>query len=120
MPVRVTVELPEELAERARAAAARTSRPFEEMLVEWIDRAAADNALDAMPDAEVLSLCDSRLNDEQQEELSSLLVHNREGLLQPQDRRRLDELMQIYRRGLVRKAQALNVAVSRGLRPSLQ
>lgn len=32
---------------------------------------------------------------------------------------RLDELMHLYRRGLVRKAQALKVAVERGLRPPL-
>jgi hypothetical protein len=34
-------------------------------------------------------------------------------------RQRLDELMQVYRHGWVRKAQALQVAVQRGLRPPL-
>ena len=33
--------------------------------------------------------------------------------------RRLDELMDIYRRGMVQKAQALKVAVDRGLQPPL-
>ena len=33
--------------------------------------------------------------------------------------KRLEELMRVYRTGLVRKAQALKVAVSRGLRPRL-
>jgi hypothetical protein len=55
----------------------------------------------------------------QQEELGDLLARHREGLLSGAERARLDELMQTYRRGLVRKAQALKVAVERGLRPPL-
>ena len=35
-------------------------------------------------------------------------------------RRRLDELMHVYEQGLLRKAQALRVAVQRGLREPLQ
>ena len=44
---------------------------------------------------------------------------DRDGLLQEPERRRLDDLMRVYRRGLVRKAQALRTAVARGLRPRL-
>jgi hypothetical protein len=57
---------------------------------------------------------------EQQEELSRLLIGNREGLLPDAERERLEELMQVYRRGLIRKAQALKTAVTRGLKPPLE
>jgi hypothetical protein len=55
----------------------------------------------------------------QQEELSALLEGNREGTLQAAEWARLGELMQVYRRGLIRKAQAIQVAVARGLRHRL-
>lgn len=120
MSVRVTVELPEELAQRARAAAAQARRPFEDVLVEWIDRAAADMPVDSLPDADVLALCDAEIDSSQQEELSQLLARNRESNLSNGDRARLESLMQIYRRSLIRKAQAWKTAVSRGLKNSIQ
>lgn len=55
----------------------------------------------------------------EQDELSALLARQREGALDDVARRQLDELMAIYRRGMVQKAQALKVAVERGLRPPL-
>jgi hypothetical protein len=55
----------------------------------------------------------------QNEELSDLLIRNQEEQLIETERQRLDDLMRIYRVGLVRKAQALKVAVERGLRPPL-
>jgi hypothetical protein len=119
MGERVTVELPEELAQRARAVAAQTRRRFEDVLVEWIDRAGSEPAVELLPDDEVLALCDAQMEVAQQQELSDFLARNREGLLQEAERERLDELMRIYRRGLVRKAQALKTAVARGLRPRL-
>jgi hypothetical protein len=115
MSVRVTVDLPEELAQRARAAAVQSRRPFEEVLVEWIDRAAPEMLVDSLPDADVIALCDAEIDSSQQEELSELLARNRENSLQVGDRARLDSLMHIYRRGLIRKAQARRTAVSRGL-----
>jgi len=119
MSEKVTVELPEELAQRARAVAAQTRRRFEEVLVEWIDRAGADPAVEALADNELLALCDRQLDPAEQEELSNLLARNRDGLLQEPERHRLDDLMRVYRRGLVRKAQALKTPVARGLRPRL-
>jgi hypothetical protein len=40
-------------------------------------------------------------------------------VLADDERGRLDALMQTYRHGMVRKAQALKVAVARGLQPPL-
>jgi hypothetical protein len=114
-----TVELPLALAERARAVAAQTHRPVEEVLVEWIDRAAAESPVESLPDEEVLALCEAQLEEGLQQQLSDLLERRREGALQPPEDGRLEELMRAYRRSLVRKAQALNAAVTRGLKPRL-
>jgi hypothetical protein len=119
MGERVTLELPEDLARRARAAAAQSQLRFEEALVRWIDRAVAEPPVESLSDADVLALCDGQMDAGQQEELSDLLARNREGQLQGEESGRLDELMRVYRRGLVRKAHALQVAVARGLRPRL-
>jgi hypothetical protein len=115
----VTLEIPEQAAQRAREIAARTQRRLEDVLVEWIDRAVTESPVESLPDDQVLALCDLQMEAAQQEELTDLLAGHREGHLGEAERARLDELMHIYRRGLVRKAQALKVAVERGLRPPL-
>jgi hypothetical protein len=115
----VTLELPEHVVRSARAVAATTHRRVEDVLVDWIDRAVAEVPVEVLSDEEVLALCDLQMANEDQEELSRLLAHNREGQLADTDRTRLDALMQMYRRGLVRKAQAWKVAVARGLRAAL-
>ncbi len=119
MSVSVTVELPEELARHAQAIANQTRRRFEEVLVDWMYRAAGEPSVESLSDAEVLALSHAMMDPKDDEELSDLLTGNQEGTLQERERRRLDELMAVYRRGLVRKAQALRVAVERGLRPRL-
>src|SRR5690348_15726931 len=115
----VTLELPPELAESARDIAGRTNRRIEDVLLEGLDRAVADVPISLLPDDKVLALCDLRMSDEQQEELSDLLGRQREGTLDSTGRTRLDTLMALYRGGMVRKAAALKVAVERGLRPPL-
>jgi DNA polymerase/3'-5' exonuclease PolX len=67
----------------------------------------------------VLALRDQQMSEDQQREMSDLLARQREGSLDGVERCRLDELMHIYRRGMVQKAQALKVAVDRGLQPPL-
>jgi hypothetical protein len=115
----VTLELPEHVVRSAQAVAARTHRRVEEVLVDWIDRAAAEVPVESLSDIEILRLCDTQLADQDQEELSRLLARNREGQLDDTDRARLDALMQMYRRGLVRKAQAWKIAVACGLKAML-
>lgn len=115
----ITLELPEKVIRSAREVAERTHRRLEDVLVDWIDHVVAELPVELLPDEEVLALSEMQMDSKQQEELSDLLARNREGMLDEQERMRLDELMQVYRRGLVRKAQALKVAVERGLRPPL-
>jgi hypothetical protein len=115
----VTLELPEHVVRNVRAVAAKTHRCLDEVLVDWINQAAAEVPLDALSDEEILSLCNMQMVSEDQAELSRLIAWNREGQLNEADHTRLDALMQIYRRGLVRKVRAWQVAVARGIRAAL-
>ena len=116
----ITLELPETLAQRARTEASRTNRRIEEVLVDWLSQLEmAEPPVDSLSDEQVLALSDAQLEPPQSDELSDLLALNREGRLEDTARRRLDELMRLYRVGLVRKAQALKVAIDRGLRAPL-
>jgi len=116
----ITLELPEALVIQAKDVATRTQRRLEDVLLEWLDRAAAETPLESLSDSQILSLCELQMAADQQEELSRLLALNRENQLSPAEQQRLDELMQLYRRDLVRKAHALQIAVQRGLKPPLQ
>ncbi|HEY1859099.1 MAG TPA: hypothetical protein VGG61_02025 [Gemmataceae bacterium] len=119
MTEQLTLQIPEELARRARALAAATNRRFEDAVVDWINRAVSEPIVESLPDDQVLLLCDADLEQSQQEELSQLLASLREGELPEADRQRLDQLMAVYRRGLVLKARAVKEAVSRGLKPRM-
>jgi len=115
----VKLELPEDVAQRAKEVALRSHRRFEDLLVEWIDRGANEASAESLSDESLLALCDSQMEPDQQDELSALLAANREGTLGADENERLNELMRVYRRGMVRKAQAWRAAVQRGLRPPL-
>ena len=115
----VTLELPDVLVESARSVAAQTHQRVEDVLVGWLDRVASDMPIDSLPDTQVLALCDLQMSEAEQAALSDLLVRQREDMLEQDDRDRLGALMNSYRRGMVRKAQALQIAVERGLRPPL-
>lgn len=113
----LTLEIPDELARRARALAAATHRRFEDAVVDWLRRAVEEPDVEALPDDALLTLCDLMLAPDDQDELSALLARHREGSLPEPDRQRLDILMDSYRSGLLLKARAWKEAVSRGLRP---
>ena len=115
----VTIRVSQRVARSATYLAARTDRRVEDILAEWLDQAVVDPPVASLSDDEVLTLCNLQMEPAEQVELGRLLSENREGILDDQGRIRLDELMRVYRQGLVRKAQALRIAVQRGLRPPL-
>jgi len=115
----VVLDVPDDLARRAEALAAQAHSRLEDVLLAWLTRGATEAPLETLSDGQILALCDSMMPDEQQRTLSDLLARQREGLLTDDDRSQLALLMEAYRRGMVQKAQALKVAVERGLRPSL-
>ena len=102
-----------------REVAARSHRSFDDVLADQIRCAGSEPVLELLPDEELLGVCDSQPDAQEQEMLSELLDRNAEGTLAVAERNQLEELMRRYRRGLIRKAQALKVAVSRGIRPRL-
>ncbi len=115
----VQLTIPDEIARRAREIASRTQRRVEDVLVEWIHLAAEDLSIDSLSDEQVVALADLQMDASQQRELGELLAGSREGRIDTAGRARLDQLMQVYRLGMVRKAQAMKIAVERGLRPPL-
>ncbi|MBE8997908.1 hypothetical protein IQ274_06680 [Nostoc sp. LEGE 12447] len=82
-----------------------------------IDCAITELAIESLPDEKVLALCDMQMETQQQEVFSNLQARYREGQLNDAEVSQLDELMQVYRCGLVSKARALKVAVERRLKP---
>jgi hypothetical protein len=90
------------------------------VLAEWLEKVVTEMPIEALSDEEVLALTELQLTDEQQTTLNDLLARNQEGTLDSEGRCQLDDLMYIYEHGLLRKAQALRVAVQRGLRAPLQ
>ncbi|MCP4419897.1 MAG: hypothetical protein GY805_25065 [Chloroflexi bacterium] len=119
MAEQVTLNIPQPVAQNARAIAARTQRRMEDVLIEWIDKIASELPVDSLSDEEVLTLCDLEMTTDEQTQLSALLTLNREGTLNQKQRRQLDKLMTLYRKGMIRKAQAWQVAVTRGLKPPI-
>lgn len=97
--------------------AAQTQRSVEEVLSEWLTYAATDPPVELLSDEQILQLADLQMDVVLQEEMSALLVRNREGQITSTEQKRLDELLHLYQLGMVRKAHALKVAVERGLRP---
>jgi hypothetical protein len=103
---------------RLKILAEQSDRSIEEIAANWVERA-AEPPVETLSNEEVLELADMHMSEEDQEEFSELLARNREGLLSEQDRIRFDEVMTAYRHNMLRKSQALKVAIERKLRPRL-
>jgi hypothetical protein len=115
----ITLDLPEPLVKKVKEIAMLNHKGIEEMLIEWIDRTINEIPVESLPDDQVLALCNLQINGEQQIMFSDLQSRQNEGQLNPQEISKLNELMQVYRRGTVQKAKAINIAVKRGLMPPL-
>lgn len=115
MSQQITIQVSEHVIRQAAQVAARTQRSVEDVLSAWLESVTAERPVEELTDEEVLALTELRLTDEQDASLSDLLGRSREGALGADGQRELDELMRLYERGLLRKSQALKVAVQRGL-----
>lgn len=120
MSEQITIQVSDQVVRQAATVASQTQRRVEDVLAEWLESLVSDLPVESLSDSDVLRLTELQLSDEQQSALSELLERNSEKSLCEQDRRRLDELMRVYEQGLLRKAQALRVAVQRGLLEPLQ
>jgi hypothetical protein len=120
MSQQITIEVSEQVVRQATQVAAQTERSVEEVLVSWLESVVTELPVEELPDAEVLALTELQLTNEQQATLSELLAQNQEGTLDAEGQKQLDELMRLYEHGLLRKSQAMRVAVQRGLIAPLQ
>lgn len=120
MSEQMTVQVSDYAIQHARQIAVSSRQSVESVLSKMIDAFVAEKPVEFLSDDEVLALSEMRMSDEQDEELSDLLARQREAQLDAEGRRRLSELMQVYEQGLLRKSEALRVAVERGLREPLR
>jgi len=115
MSQQITIEVSEQVVRQATEVAEHTRQRLEEVLAAWLEHHINERLVEGLSDEEVLKLTELRLSDEQQAAMNELLEQNREGTLDAEGQRRLDELMRRYEYGLLRKSQALRIAVQRGL-----
>lgn len=115
MSEQITIKVSDQVMSHATQVAAQTNQRVEDILASWLDRLITEIPVEMLSDQEVIALTELQLSAEQQTALDHLLEQNREGLLDNAGRRKLDQLMHTYEQGLLRKSQALRLAVERGL-----
>jgi hypothetical protein len=124
----ITLHLPAEILQRAHLLAQRAGRPVQEVLAEAVESSlrplgpdpSEGAAMKDRSDEEVLAAADAEMNPDADHRLSELLNEQQARTLTDLERSELNGLMEMYRHGLLRKAQALREAVHRGLREPLQ
>ena len=127
MATRIVLSLPDELYRRAEGLARLTSRDVAEVLADAIalslpplaEHSGALRPVMELSDQEILELAEAPLEPDQDRQLSVLLDKQQAGNATVEERSELSALMQVYQERLLRKAQALNEAVRRGLREPL-
>ena len=115
MTKKITLDLPDEIAVHAFEIAKRSQREIEAVLLDWLGHYVSNLPVESLSDQEILMLCDFEMNPVQQREMNVLLYEHRERKLTAQESERMDELVRIYRKGIIRKAQARQIAEARGL-----
>ena len=120
MSQQITIQVSDRVIRQAAQVAAQSHLSVEGVLAAWLESVSTERPVEELSNDEILSLTELCLTDEQEARLSELLEQNQEGTLDADGQRKLDEMMRLYERGLLRKSQALKVAVQRGLREPLQ
>jgi hypothetical protein len=115
MKQRITLNLRDDILRRVFDIASRSDRDPEQILEDWIARYADDLPVEALPDDEVLRLCEFEINIIQKQELRKLLYIHHDNALSYTQKTHMDELLQSYRRSIIRQARAIQVASARGL-----
>lgn len=115
MKQRITLSLRDDILRRVLEIASRSDLDPEQILEDWIARFADDLPVETLSDSEVLRLCEFEINIVQKQELRNLLYFHQDNALSHTQKARMDELLQSYRRGIIRQARAIQVASARGL-----
>jgi hypothetical protein len=123
MTVPVTLNLPDEIYQRAERFARLANRDLASILTDTVvsslpplsDQIDALPSIEELSDRAILDLANSRLSEAQDRRLSELLGKQREGEMVGDEPQELEALMQIYNEGWLRKTAGLVEAVKRGL-----
>lgn len=127
MSTRITLTLPDAVYQRAERLAQLSRRDVAQVLTDAIatslpllrPRPDTPDPMDTLSDGQVLALSELQLPLADDRRLSELLEEQQADHLTEADRAELATLFQAYQEGLLRKAQALEEAVRRGLRDPL-
>ncbi len=128
MSSQITLNLPDDILQKAELWAQRSGRPVGDLLAETIELSMRplgsphpeERTPSSWTDQEVLANADLEMPDADDKHLSELLDRQKSGLLANGEQAELAGLMELYQLGLLRKAQALREAVRRGLREPLK
>jgi hypothetical protein len=128
MSSQITLNLPDDILQKAELWAQRSGRPVGDLLAETIELSMRplgspqpeEGPSSSWTDQEVLANADLEMPDADDKRLSELLDRQKSGLLANGEQAELAGLMELYQLGLLRKAQALREAVRRGLREPLK
>jgi uncharacterized protein YggL (DUF469 family) len=127
----ITLNLPEDVYNRAEGLAQLIGRNLNDVLIEAISLSLSSTSsinesdrhfsesVKSLSDSEVIAMSELQMESEQDLRLSQLLSKQQAGRLTEAERPELWTLMQVYQTLLVKKAVALREAVSRGLREPL-
>ena len=128
----ITLNLPEDVYNRASGLAQLIGRDLADVLIEAISLSLSSTSpinesdrhfsesVKSLSDREVIALSELQMESEQDLRLSQLLSKQQEDTLSEAERPELWTLMQIYQTLLLKKAVALREAVERGLREPLE
>ncbi|MEZ4679964.1 MAG: hypothetical protein R2932_37665 [Caldilineaceae bacterium] len=127
MTTHVLLELSDETYLRAANLANLTRQNVKELLADaisgslpsWKPLTEISPTVDSLADDEVLALTQLALEPNTDARLILLLDRQQSDEITDAEREELDQLMQQYQEGLLRKAQALSEAVKRGLQKPL-
>jgi hypothetical protein len=123
MTIPVTLNLPDEIYQRAERFARLANRDLASILTDTVvsslpplsDQIDSLQSIEELSDRAILDLANSRLSEAQDLRLSELLDKQREGEMVGDEPQELEALMQIYNEGWLRKTAGLVEAVKRGL-----
>lgn len=115
MSNQITLEVSDQIRQRAGLIAARTRQRIEDVLARALEAGLSDPPVELLPDDEVLALAKSKMPPMQEMRFTYLLGQNKEGQITAEELTELDHLMDEYDRGMLLKSQAIREAVTRGL-----
>ena len=124
MSTKITISLSDDTYRRAEHLAGISGRQIDDVLAETLQITLSPLSLDArrnspvrdLSDSEVIQLADSMMEQQASQRFSELLDKQQSGTMTSDESHILLALLQEYQDGQLRKAEALNEAVKRGLK----